>query len=114
MIKYEKRLNKGVWPEMARDKSKHVNCVIASIIPGIDQPFGSMVIANRAIPSESLLHKVAKTATSFNEWKSSRFLSCNVCKNEFNLENANFNEDFASREVMSKLLNNFLHESGDI
>jgi len=88
--------------------------MIASIIPTIGQPFGSMIIANRTIPSESVLHKVAKTATSFNELKSSTFLSCNVCKNEFNLEHANFNDDFASREVMPKLFNNFLHECDEI
>jgi len=45
---------------------------------------------------------------------SSRFLSCNVCKNEFNLEHANFNEDFASREVMPNLFNIFLHERDEI
>jgi len=46
---------------ITRDKSKHANCMIASIIPGIDQPFGSMIIANREIPLESVLHEVAKT-----------------------------------------------------
>ena len=59
--------------------------MIDSIIPGIDQPFESMIIVNRAISSEYVLNKVATPATSFNELKSSRFLSCNVCKSEFNL-----------------------------
>jgi len=77
---------------VTRDKFKHANCIIASIRPGIDQPLGSMIIANRAIPSESVLHEVAKTITSLSP-------------NEFNLEQANFN-DFASREVMPKLLRN--------
>jgi len=81
--------------------------MIGSNIPGIGQPIHPMIIVNRAIPSENVL---AKPATSFNELKSSRFLSCNVCKSEFNLEHANFNDNFASREMVPKLFNNFLHE----
>jgi len=96
MITLEKRLNKG---DIARDESRHANCITGSIIPGIEEPFGSIIIANRAIPSEYVLNKVAKSATSVKELKSSRFVTCNVCKSEFNLEYANFN-GFASREVL--------------
>jgi hypothetical protein len=41
--------------------------------PGMDEPFGSMIMANFAIPSEYVARSVAKSATSDSELKSSKF-----------------------------------------
>ena len=90
-----KRLKRGA---IARDESKQDNCMQGSEAPGMLDPFGSMMIANLATPSEYVASKVAKSAMSVSELKSSRLETCSVRSSEESREYAN-RSGFASSEV---------------
>ena len=83
---------------IAREESKHDSCIQGSDAPGIEEPFGSIMMANFATPSEYVARRVAKSATSVNELKSSRLDTCKVRNNDDKREYANRN-GLASREV---------------
>lgn len=51
-----KRLKRGA---IAREESKHASWITGSLAPGMEDPFGSVIMANRAIPSEYVERSVA-------------------------------------------------------
>jgi hypothetical protein len=89
------RLKRGA---MASDESKQDSCMHGSEAPGMEEPLGSIMIANLATPSEYVASKVAKSAISEMELKSSKLLTCRVRNKEFKREYAN-RRGFASSEV---------------
>jgi hypothetical protein len=65
-----KRLKSGA---IANEESRQESCMQGSEAPGMEEPFGSMMMANFAMPSEYVARRVEKSATSDNELKSSKF-----------------------------------------
>jgi len=79
MITLPNRLKSGA---IAKEASKHASWMTGSTAPGIDEPLGSMMTANFATPSEYVARRVAKSATSVRELKSSRFDTSNVLNSD--------------------------------
>ena len=71
--------------------------------PGIDDPVGSIIIANLGCPSLYVEINVAKSATSVRALKSSKLGTCNVLNSDDNLVYANF-KGLASKMVIVIIL----------
>ena len=61
MIMLPNLLNNGA---IANEASKQASSITGSLAPGIDDPLGSIIIANFGSPSEYVLISVEKSATS--------------------------------------------------
>jgi hypothetical protein len=84
---------------MANDASRHASCMTGSDAPGMDDPFGSRMMAKRATPEEYVASNEQKSETSVKDENSSRLATFNVRSSEFNREYANFS-GLASKDVL--------------